>query len=135
MDRVTEMKEKGILFTPDLYAATCNLAENLGQAEAMLDFKRANTQLMSDQKTLQLITDAGELQQKVYSGYFSGEDLEENLNHLRELQEQISTNEVIQEQSFARETATSFLREINQEISQLLGVDFASLTRRSGAGC
>lgn len=135
MDRDTEMKEKETLFTPDLYAAICNLAENLGQAEAMLDFQRANTKLMSDQITLQLIKDAGELQQKVYTGNLSGADFEGHLNHLRELQSQISTNEVIQEQSFARETATSFLREINQEISQLLGVDFASLTRRPGAGC
>lgn len=135
MDSITEMKEKESLFTPDLYAATYNLAENLAQAEIIIDFQRANKKLMGDQKTLQLIKDAGELQQKVYSGYFSGEDLEENLNHLRELQEQISTNLVIQEQYFARETATTFLREINQEISQLLGVDFAALARRPGAGC
>ena len=34
-----------------------------------------------------------------------------------------------------KELAVAFLREVNQEISQLLGIDFASLTRRSGGCC
>jgi hypothetical protein len=32
----------------------------------------------------------------------------------------------------AQQEAIAFLQEVNQEISSLLGYDFASLTRRSG---
>lgn len=34
-----------------------------------------------------------------------------------------------------QELSVAFLREVNQEISQLLGVDFASLARRSSGCC
>jgi cell fate (sporulation/competence/biofilm development) regulator YlbF (YheA/YmcA/DUF963 family) len=91
--------------------------------------------LNNDQNSLEMINAATDLQRKLYDGQSSGDDLNNDLNRLRDYQSQISSNAVIQEQSIARETAVAFLREINQEISQLLGMDFAALARRPGAGC
>lgn len=129
------MKYETDSFTPELRVASSDLAESLALSEAVLGYTMAHQALMKDQQALQLITEANELQRKVYAGESSGEDLENNITRLRELQGLLSTNTVIQEQAIARETAVAFLREMNQEISQLLGFDFASLAIRPGAGC
>lgn len=135
VDKAIKMDYQTNLFTKELLEATFDLAESMAQAEAVMHFINANQALKSDQNALELINTAVELQRKVYAGQSSDEDLEDGLNRLRELQSQISTNAVIQEQSIARETAVAFLREINQEISQLLGMDFAALASRPGTGC
>lgn len=135
MDKAVKMDYQTDLFTKELLEATFNLAESLAETEAVVHFISANQALNNDQNTLELIKAATELQRKIYDGQSSGVNLNNDLNRLRDYQSQISTNAVIQEQSFVRETAVAFLREINQEISQLLGMDFAALARRPGAGC
>ena len=135
MDKVMTINEKTNRFTPELYAAISDLAESLEHSEAVLHFSETNQKFLSDQNAIQLIKEAGELQRKVYAGDSVGADLEADLTRLHELQSLISTNAIIQEQTIAQEAAVAFLQEINQEISQLLGFDFASLTRRPGAGC
>ena len=135
MDKSVKMDYQTDLFTKELLEATFNLAESLAETEAVVHFISANQALNNDQNTLELIKAATELQRKIYDGQSSGVNLNNDLNRLRDYQSQISTNAVIQEQSFVRETAVAFLREINQEISQLLGMDFAALARRPGAGC
>lgn len=135
MDKAVKMDYQTDLFTKELLEATFNLAESLAETEAVVHFISANQALNNDQNTLELIKAATELQRKIYDGQSSGVNLNNDLNRLRDYQSQISTNAVIHEQSFVRETAVAFLREINQEISQLLGMDFAALARRPGAGC
>jgi len=135
VDKAKKMDYQTDLFTKELLKATFDLAESLAEAEAIVHFISANQALNNDQNALELINAATELQRKVYDGQSSGDDLSNDLNRLRDYQSQISSNAVIQEQSIARETAVAFLREINQEISQLLGMDFGALARRPGAGC
>jgi cell fate (sporulation/competence/biofilm development) regulator YlbF (YheA/YmcA/DUF963 family) len=135
VDKAVKMDYQTDLFTKELLEATFDLAESLAEAEAIVHFISANQALNNDQNTLELINAATDLQRKLYDGESSGDDLNNDLNRLRDYQSQISSNAVIQEQSIARETAVAFLREINQEISQLLGMDFAALARRPGAGC
>lgn len=135
MDKAIKMDYQTDLFTKELLKATFDLAESLAQAETILHFISTNQVLNKHHNALELINAATELQRKIYNGQSSGEDLDDDLNRLRDYQSQISTNDVIQEESIARETAVAFLREINQEISQLLGMDFASLTTRSGSCC
>jgi cell fate (sporulation/competence/biofilm development) regulator YlbF (YheA/YmcA/DUF963 family) len=135
VDRGISMKYETDSFTPELRVASFDLAESLALSEAILGYTKAHLILMKDQQALQLISEASDLQRKVYNGGSSSEDLEDDIFRLRELQDLISANLAIQNQTVARETAVEFLKEMNQEISQLLGVDFASLARRPGAGC
>jgi cell fate (sporulation/competence/biofilm development) regulator YlbF (YheA/YmcA/DUF963 family) len=135
VDKAVKMDYQTDLFTKELLEATFDLAESLAEAEAIVHFISANQALNNDQNSLEMINAATDLQRKLYDGQSSGDDLNNDLNRLRDYQSQISSNAVIQEQSIARETAVAFLREINQEISQLLGMDFAALARRPGAGC
>lgn len=123
------------LLTGRLQEATYDLAEHLSQSEPVQSFRKANNKLMADDQSIRLLTEASELQQKLYSEQYSGDVSKEKISQLRNLRNQVATNELIQNQAIAREEAVSFLREINAEISNLLGFDFASLTRRPGSGC
>lgn len=135
VDEAVKMDYQTELFTKELLETTFALAESLAEAEAIVRFISANQALNNDQNAQELINTVADLQHKIYNGQSSGEKLKADLNRLRDTQSQISTNAVIQEHAIARETAVAFLREVNQEISQLLGMDFAALARRPGAGC
>jgi cell fate (sporulation/competence/biofilm development) regulator YlbF (YheA/YmcA/DUF963 family) len=115
--------------------ATSNLAENLLQSEPFLRYKAAERKLQKDSEAQQLLTDLSEMQQKIRELQYTGVISETDLKRLRALQNAEGTNDVIQEYGLAQELAITLLREVNQEISNLLGIDFASLTRRSGGCC
>ena len=53
------------------------------------------------------------------------------MDELRAIQEQVQKNTVIMDYAGAQQQAVDFLREINTEISQLLGINFASLANHS----
>lgn len=128
-------KIENVTVVPDtLLEATSQLAENLVQSELFLRYKEAARILQNDKKATALLTEFSILQKRIRIRQQSTKISEEDIKRLRELQMEIMTNESIQEKELAQEYAVSFLREVNQEISNMLGVDFASLARRSG-GC
>ena len=53
------------------------------------------------------------------------------IDNLRTLQEQVQHNNVIMTYAQTQQGAVNFLREINNEISQLLGIDFASFANHT----
>jgi cell fate (sporulation/competence/biofilm development) regulator YlbF (YheA/YmcA/DUF963 family) len=101
------------------------LAENLVQSEPFLRFQEADRKLHGDQEAMGLLAEAAAVQKKVRSQGQSGDISERD----------ISSNDTIREQEKARALAVDFLREVNQEISNLIGIDFSTLTRRSGGCC
>jgi cell fate (sporulation/competence/biofilm development) regulator YlbF (YheA/YmcA/DUF963 family) len=133
--KVIEMTPTPKVVSAPLLEATSALAEHLLLSEPFLRFQEADRKLQTNQEAMGLLTEAAELQQKVRGQRKSGGISESDIQRLRELQNMINTNETIQEQGKAQELAIVFLREVNQEISSLLGVDFASLTRRSSGCC
>jgi len=118
-----------------LLEATSNLAENLVHCEHFLRFQEATRKLQTDKEATALLTEFSSLQQKIRVQPRSTQISEEEIKRLRELQSAIMANETIQEKELAEEYAVAFLREVNQEISNMLGVDFASLARRSSGCC
>lgn len=135
MDKSIDMKSSQNTISTTLLEATSALTENLVQSEPFLRFQEADGKLQTDQEATQLLTEFSELQQKIRTQQRSGSIAENDIKRLRELQYTITTNLAIEEQGLAQETAIAFLREVNQQISNLLGVDFASLTRRPGGCC
>lgn len=135
MGKVTELISTQNAISTTLLEATSSLAENLVQSEPFLRFQEADRKLHADPEAMQLLVEFAELQQKIRDQHISGTVTESDIQRLRELQSTITTKVVIQDHGLAQETAVAFLREVNQEISNLLGVDFASLTRRSEGCC
>ena len=118
-----------------MFEATTNLADQLSQSEEFLRFKIAEAKLNADQEAQKLLREYSELQQKIRAQQNSAAIPESDYKRLRELQMAIGANETIQDFEIKQELAVAWLREINQEISQLLGIDFASFTRRSSGCC
>ena len=135
VDKQNKNSQKLELVTGNLREAVYGLAMNLSQSEPILQFRKTSDLLEDDKEALRLMEEATELQQKLYAEQYTGNYTEEDVIALRVLRNQIAMNKIIQEQAEARQMAVEFLREINMEISNLLGFDFGSLTRRPGSGC
>lgn len=133
VDKEIEMTSAIDAISITLEEATSNLAENLAQSEAFLRFKAAENRMNADQEALKLMTDLSELQQKIRKQQYSSNIAENDLDRLRVLQSAVGANETIQQYGIAQEVAIALLREVNQEITQLLGIDFAALTRHAGS--
>ena len=118
-----------------LSAAAAALAENLLQSEPFVRYHQADRLLHEDQQATRLLEEFSKLQQDIRTRQYSEKITEEDIKRLRQLQTDVATNIVIQDQGLKQEMAVAFLKEVNQEISSLLGVDFASLTRRSSGCC
>ncbi len=119
----------------DMLEATYALADNLMQSEPFLQYQQADLKLHADREVMRLLEEFSELQQKIRAQQLSVGIAEGDIKRLRELQSAIGANETYREQAYARQMAVALLQEVNEEISNLLGVDFASLTRRSGGCC
>ena len=118
-----------------LLEATSALAEHLLQSEPFLRFQEADHILHADHEAMRLLTEFAGLQKTIHAQQHHGTITNSEIKRLRELQNLIGANDTIQEHEKAQELAINFLREVNQEISSLLGIDFASLTRRSSGCC
>lgn len=135
MDKGTEMTSAIGAISITMLEATSNLAENLAQSEPFLRFKAAEARMNADHEAMRLMKELSEIQQKIRTQQSSGGISEGDIKQLRALQSAVGANETIQDYGLAQELAVAFLREVNQEISQLLGIDFASLARRSSGCC
>ncbi|OJX47142.1 MAG: hypothetical protein BGO78_16825 [Chloroflexi bacterium 44-23] len=128
-------KNIGAILPGDLIEATSSLAENIVQSEVFLRFKQSNKSLQFDAEAMALLSEFSELQSKLRSTQLNNSISEKDIQRLRNVQGEILTNDSIQEKELAEENAVAFVREINQEISGLLGFDFATFARRSSGCC
>lgn len=135
MDKEEEMTSTIGSISVTMLAASSALAEALAESEAILGFKAAQAKLQKDNEALRLLKELSEIQQKARTQQSSGKISESDIISLRALQGSVGSNETIQEYEKSRVKAVLFLQEINQEISELLGLDFAMLTRRSSGCC
>jgi cell fate (sporulation/competence/biofilm development) regulator YlbF (YheA/YmcA/DUF963 family) len=132
VDKDIEMTSNLIDISPVLLEATQTLAQALLQSEPFIRYQEADRKLQADQDAMQVLADLSEAQRKIREQQLLNAVSESDLSRLRELQNTMRTNDTILAYGMAQQEAIAFLREVNQEISSLLGYDFASLTRRSG---
>ncbi len=121
--------------TSIMVEVTTRLAENLAQSEQFLRYRAAEERLNADPKANKLLKGLSGLQQQIRQNQYRNAVTEKDVRDLRELQNAVAANETIQEYQSAQEQAVLFLREVNQEISRLIGIDFASLARHSSGCC
>jgi cell fate (sporulation/competence/biofilm development) regulator YlbF (YheA/YmcA/DUF963 family) len=124
--------DKEITISVKMQEATDILAETLAQSEPFFQYRQANQSFNSDHQAKQLWEEYSKLQQKIRQEQYNDQISKMDLERLRELQNLIGESEIIESLGIAQESAIAFLREVNQEISQMLGFDFASFTQRPG---
>lgn len=115
----------------ELLAATQALAENVLASEPFVSYDRARAQFTADAQANQLLAQLSGLQAELRQHQFQNQVTPEDISQLRAAQNDVQANQVIMDYLSTQQAAVASLREINQEISQLLGADFAALAKRS----
>lgn len=112
---------------PDVLAAVEALAENLLHAEPLVLYHQAHAQLEADRQARDLLERFAAAQADLRVRQARGTVTQAAVEELRALQIQVQANRVIMNYAATQQMAIAYLPEVNQEISELLGVDFASL--------
>jgi cell fate (sporulation/competence/biofilm development) regulator YlbF (YheA/YmcA/DUF963 family) len=115
------------ILSPELLEATEALALTLLSAGPFIAYHRARARLDSDPQARELLERLSALQRDVRLHQADGGISQSDLERLRALQHQVQSNRVIVEYADTQQAAITYLPQINQEISQLIGMDFASL--------
>jgi cell fate (sporulation/competence/biofilm development) regulator YlbF (YheA/YmcA/DUF963 family) len=123
------------MLSPDLIEAVEMLAENVLASEPFVRFEDAYTRFEADAKASRLMRDLTDAQNGLRMRQTNGGLTQEDIVQFRALQMQAQANRLISGYIQAQNVALDSLKEINQEISQALGVDFAALARRPSSCC
>lgn len=121
-----------IRLTTNLSEAIESLAVNLLSSAPFLQFQEARKRLDADAQARGLLNDLAAAQADLRARQASSLVRLDDIAKLRALQAEAQANRRITEYIQAQDDAVAYLQETNQEISQWLGVDFASLARQSG---
>ena len=116
---------------PDLMAATRALAENLLASEPFALYQQAYARFDADPQARGLIERLSQAQADLRRRQMGRGVTQTGVDQLRALQREVQSNDVIVDYVTTQQSAVAYLREINQEISQLIGSDFAALAGRS----
>ena len=118
-------------FPPELFQATDSLIQNLLASEPFLVYQQSQAKMNSDSQAHGLLERLSALQAGLRLKQSSNSVIQSDVDELRTVQSQVQTNDIIMAYAQSQQDAVNFLREINQEISQLLGVDFAALAKQN----
>jgi cell fate (sporulation/competence/biofilm development) regulator YlbF (YheA/YmcA/DUF963 family) len=116
---------------PELDKATDGLIQNLLASEPFQAYQKSRMQYKSDLQAHALIERLSALQTEFRRKQTNGSVTEADIKELGAVQSEVQSNATLIAYSTTQQAAASFLREVNKEINQLLGVDFASLAKQS----
>lgn len=114
-------------FPPGLLATTKALAETLLHSEPMLAYHQAKTHLERDAESSTFLERLSTAQNEFRASQSNGFVTQADIDHLRVLQNEVYANKTIMQFVETQQAAIAYLPEVNKEISQLLGFDFAGM--------
>lgn len=121
--------------TPDLIGAIETLAENVLASAPFVVFEQAYARFEADPQASGLMHSLTQLQATLRVSQGNGGLSQADIVQYRTLQAEAQANRCITEYVQAEDNAIAYLQQVNQEISQWLGVDFAALARRPSSCC
>lgn len=119
------------VLSPQLQEATHSLIENLLASEAFVHYQQAQSRLNEDRDARDLLQQLSQAQASLRQKQSQGKVAQTDIDELRELQAKVQRNRVIMDYAHSQQEAVNFLREINTEISGLLGINFATFANHS----
>ena len=122
---------KTLTLPPELHEATNTLIQNLLASETFLTYQQSQATMNSDSEARGLLDLLSTLQTALRHKQSNNSVTQTDIEELRAIQTQVQANPVIMAYAQSQQDAVNFLREINQEISQTLGVDFAALAKKN----
>jgi len=118
--------------TPTLTEAVDALAENLTASEPFVALEGAYTRLQGDAQARDLQQRFKQADAVLRERQASRTLTQADMAHYRALQAEMQTNELIAGYQRSQQAIVTYLQDVNRDLSQLLGVDFAALAKRSG---
>jgi cell fate (sporulation/competence/biofilm development) regulator YlbF (YheA/YmcA/DUF963 family) len=128
---VDNTMKKTIAFPFELNQAMENLIENLLASEAFLTYQQSLAAMNSDSDAHSLLDLLSTLQTALRHKQSANSVTQTDIEELRTIQTQVQANPIIIAYAQSQQNAINFLREVNREISQVLGVDFAALAKQN----
>jgi cell fate (sporulation/competence/biofilm development) regulator YlbF (YheA/YmcA/DUF963 family) len=122
-----KMVTKVITLPENISTATEQLAAAILRAEPIAAYQQAKARLDADPEAHELLERLTRAQADLRMRQTKNAVTQADLDQLRDLQRQVQSNQRIMDYAETQQMAISYLPAVNQEISQLLGVDFASL--------
>jgi cell fate (sporulation/competence/biofilm development) regulator YlbF (YheA/YmcA/DUF963 family) len=117
--------------SPELQEATQSLIDHLLASEAFMHYQETRKLMSEDEEAHTLMERLSNAQATVRQQQTTGGVGQAEVDSLRLIQQRALRNPVILDYAQAQQEAVEFLREINGEISQLLGIDFASFANHA----
>jgi cell fate (sporulation/competence/biofilm development) regulator YlbF (YheA/YmcA/DUF963 family) len=117
--------------TPELQEATTALTDNLLVSEAFVRYNAAQKLLNNDRQAHELLEELSKVQANFRIRQSNGAVSQAEIAALRGIQDKVRNNEVIMNYAQSQQAMINFLREIDAEISQLLGINFASFANHA----
>ncbi len=116
---------------PQLTEAAIGLGKNLVAAEVYIRYQQAGRALNADAMALGLLNKLNLAQARIRKAQRNGTITPADLQTLGDLQTQVEATPVILELFDRQQEMLGFFQQVNAEISQLLGINFALIARRS----
>ncbi len=117
---------------PNVSNATRRLADALNRADPIETYRDAQARFLADPQATALLDQLAAAQSDLRVRQSDGTVTQEDIDRARALQSQVQANSIIMTYIEAQQAADAYLVEVNLTISQLLGIDFASLARTCG---
>ncbi len=121
------MNTETVTIPPAVLAAAETLAATLIRAEPIAAYRRAQAQLEATPRARDLLGRLSAAQADLRVRQSRGTLTQSDLDKVRAVQQEVRSDPVITDYAMAQQAAIAYLPEVNQEISQLLGTDFAAL--------
>jgi cell fate (sporulation/competence/biofilm development) regulator YlbF (YheA/YmcA/DUF963 family) len=118
--------------TLELIEAVDALAENLTASEPFVALEEAYLHLQGDAQAADLLQRFWQAEATLRQRQANRALTQADIAAYRGLQAEAAANALIAGYEQAQQNIAAYLRDVNRDLSQLLGVDFASLARRSG---
>ncbi len=112
---------------PNVVAALEALVGQLSHAEPILRYCQAKTRLDADPGASALLERFSTAQADLRFRQSRGTVVQTDVDQLRTLQREVQSHRAIREYAETQQAARAYLPLVNQEISELLGLDFAAL--------
>jgi cell fate (sporulation/competence/biofilm development) regulator YlbF (YheA/YmcA/DUF963 family) len=131
VDKEAEMSDPSTQLPENVRLAALSLTQHLQASEPFQAVNQSQAILNADVDAQGILEKLSQVHQELLGLQTQGKLTQEDVTQFRDLQAKAHNNASIRTYALAQQAAVQYLREINQEISQQLGTDFASMARRS----
>ena len=114
-----------------LQEATQSLCESLLASEPLARYVNARSRLDGNAEARGLLDRLSEAQASIRKQQANGGMTQADIDTLRELQKKAQDDPAVMEYAGSQQGAIDFLKEINTEITELLGMNFAVFAKHS----